>query len=144
MRICGLLVIVLWGSGAVAIKTIAIIGGGLNGMTCAIQLANLKDAEENPLFRVHVYESNSTVLSRDSASALSVHLHLGGEYPASLESAFDCLRGALLFTQMFQEVYTPAKGTFFGIRLESPIPLDEFMQHYNHIHFQYTQYYPLL
>jgi hypothetical protein len=73
---------------------IAVIGGGIFGVTTAIKLANNHD--------VDLYERNSDILG--SASGINQYrLHRGYHYPRSSETALSSLKSEMLFKAEFPE-----------------------------------------
>jgi len=73
---------------------IAIIGGGIFGVTAALRLANNHD--------VDLYEKNSDILQ--SASGINQYrLHRGYHYPRSKDTALSSLKSEILFKKEFHE-----------------------------------------
>ena len=73
---------------------IAVIGGGIFGVTTAIRLANNHD--------VDLYEKNSDILQ--CASGINQYrLHRGYHYPRSSETALSSLKSETLFKKEFSE-----------------------------------------
>ena len=76
---------------------IAVIGGGIFGVTTAIKLANNHD--------VDLYEKNSDILQ--NASGINQYrLHRGYHYPRSKDTAFSSLQSEMLFKKEFSEAIT--------------------------------------
>jgi len=82
-------------------EEIAVIGGGLGGVTTALMLA------KDPHYHVTLIEAQPTVLNGACVSA--GRLHLGGEYPLDSKTAHDCLLGAIIWKLLMpKNIYTPA------------------------------------
>lgn len=91
-----------WYSGP---EKVVIIGGGLSGILSALLLSQLRTLNSNsPLFEISLLEEQSHLLN--GASVHPARLHCGGEYPSDESTALACLQGAILFRQLFPNVYT--------------------------------------
>ena len=75
---------------------IAVIGGGIFGVTTAIRLAKNH--------HVDLYEKNSDILQ--SASGINQYrLHRGYHYPRSNETALSSLKSEILFKKEFLKLF---------------------------------------
>ncbi|WP_198027207.1 FAD-dependent oxidoreductase [Candidatus Paracaedibacter symbiosus] len=96
-----------------------VMGGGLTGILSAIHLANLRNVDNKPLFKVTLLEKEAHLMS--GASMIAGRLHLGGEYPLNKATAQDCLYGASLFRLMIPYGYTDIPAVTYVIDNQTQI-----------------------
>jgi len=123
-------------------ENIAVIGGGYTGAISAILLAQKKDQNSIPLYKVTLLEKKEQLFN--GASKSPGRLHLGGEYPLDEETAFACLDGAITFKQMFGEgVLTDIPEVRYLVSKESQesgeLTVDNVISSYSKIKKKYSE-----
>jgi hypothetical protein len=76
-------------------KKAAVIGGGIFGLYCALEL--LKNQ-----FQVDIYEQ-ATQVGQGASKINQARLHLGYHYPRSKETALQCIKGFYRFQERFPQ-----------------------------------------
>ena len=124
-------------------EPIIIIGGGLTGTISAALLSKLRDDHGEPLYDIVLLEEKQNIL--DGASITIDRLHLGGEYPLDQETAFDCLKGALIFKQMLPDFFADLLPTSYLISEETnnkgELCLEQYIEHYQNLQKRYKKYF---
>ena len=130
-----------------------IMGSGYTGILSAIHLANLRNIDNQPLFKVILLEKGPHLMG--GASMIAGRLHLGGEYPLNRTTAQDCLHGALLFRQMIPQGYTDIPAVTYVVDSQSQVQAErsngaqglstkKMVAEYQYLTNRYAKYYSFL
>lgn len=99
---------------------IAVIGGGMFGVTAATELANAG-------FDVTLYEQNEDILKSASGSN-HWRLHRGYHYPQSDETAEMTLETEPLFRERYADAVVPQTDHYYAIACDSWVNFDEYIE----------------
>lgn len=100
-------------------KTAIVIGGGIHGMTSALELAKKGVG-------VTVLEKKPSIMSGTS-NATHNRAHMGYHYPRSVETAEECLRGLSFFKKNFSAALNyPGKSYYLLERSDSKTSAKDF------------------
>ena len=87
------------------IINVAIIGGGLLGVTTALDLYNMSDGSDDVLINIFLFERSSEILGGASQTAVVLHGG-GGEYPEHTLTSAHCQMTGACFKATYPKIYT--------------------------------------
>lgn len=103
---------------------VIVIGGGIHGITVAIELARKG-------FAVTVVEKNHDILSGTSGATHN-RAHLGYHYPRSVETAEECINGLRYFEKVYPEaLYYPNENYYVIEKHDSKTTTIDFIKFCN-------------
>jgi hypothetical protein len=112
-------------------KTVAIIGGGIHGLSSAITLANKG-------YDVTLLEKKDTLFGGTSGATHN-RAHYGYHYPRSLSTATECRNGCKFFLEKYPDTLTfPDKGYYVIAKEGSKTSPEEFKTFCNRLGIPYT------
>jgi UDP-N-acetyl-D-mannosaminuronic acid dehydrogenase len=115
-------------------KRVAIIGGGIFGVSCAIELS-----ED---FDVVVFEQEDDVMSKGTFANQYRH-HYGFHYPRSKETVRQCLDAQTSFRSMWNDVIIKDIPSYYAVAKEgSKVTAEEFIRFCDEMNLKYEEKYP--